>query len=620
MRDRAERARRDDREEPAPLRPAPEPDGADPVRRLQDLQREAGNAAVVAALGVQAKLAVGAVHDPAEAEADRIADQVLRNLAATPAAPSGGGVARAVRRKVADGTPASSAPGHGLGGGDVLPETEARIERARGGGQELDPTTRARMEAAFGADLSGVRIHTGGEAASLSRDLNARAFTTGDDVFFGAGEYQPGTAAGDRVLAHELTHTIQQGGGARRVSRLALRGTDWAATQTFTVSSGGANGVGFVDDGSGKLAVKSGEDFPEETTIASNVMNQAVGGETQAPKKKGKKQDGAWSLASPEARALDGGEEAVLKKRLQAILSEREPTDREKKFVDRIGSGGATIVYELASGKDFSEVVSTQAATTGTGKKQKLDPTSVLGQLFTNPAMMMSLGRAGAFDVFIGNGDRLVGFFNTQNFMVDPKTNTITLVDNAAMADEAAFTTTEIKGRSGTFTLEAESGFAAWMGKPFASLFCKGDFQAMATSLTGKMASEFNIAGSVRPEDQPVIMKELQKREKDLQAWFAAGLAEGRNRLLLALNDPLSFVAGVSEEKRLEALTSVYARKFALNGIADPKAAWRMAKANAERVLAAKKRGGEGEAEADERESDDGSARTWVRGKVPLRV
>src|SRR5690606_19011840 len=65
-----------------------------------------------------------------------------------------------------------------------------------------------------------VRVHTGSEADGLARSVSARAFTTGHDIFFGAGEYSPDTAEGERVLAHEIAHTQQQSGGARRLHRL----------------------------------------------------------------------------------------------------------------------------------------------------------------------------------------------------------------------------------------------------------------------------------------------------------------------------------------------------------------------------------------------------------------
>jgi hypothetical protein len=92
----------------------------------------------------------------------------------------------------------------------VQPEIEQGINRMKGGGQALDQTVQAQMESSFGTDFSNVWVHTGGQADTLNRSLNARAFTTGSDIFFGQGNYNPGSSAGRELLAHELTHVVQQ--------------------------------------------------------------------------------------------------------------------------------------------------------------------------------------------------------------------------------------------------------------------------------------------------------------------------------------------------------------------------------------------------------------------------
>ncbi len=88
------------------------------------------------------------------------------------------------------------------------------IQGLLNGGQPLDSGAKSRMSTAFGYDFAGVRVHTGAQAAGLSDDLNARAFTVGSDIAFGPGEYQPGTMIGDALIAHELAHVVQQSGGA----------------------------------------------------------------------------------------------------------------------------------------------------------------------------------------------------------------------------------------------------------------------------------------------------------------------------------------------------------------------------------------------------------------------
>lgn len=96
--------------------------------------------------------------------------------------------------------------------GDGLESVERSIDQARSGGQGLDHGVRSQMESSFGADFGGVRVHTDANADSLNRALSARAFTTGQDVFFRQGEYNPGSSTGRELLAHELTHVVQQNG------------------------------------------------------------------------------------------------------------------------------------------------------------------------------------------------------------------------------------------------------------------------------------------------------------------------------------------------------------------------------------------------------------------------
>lgn len=102
----------------------------------------------------------------------------------------------------------------GDGPADVAPEVEQTIQQARGGGQALDSNVRAQMEPAFKADFGSVRVHTDGQADNLNRSLSARAFATGQDIFFKQGEYSPGSSSGRELLAHELTHVVQQNGDA----------------------------------------------------------------------------------------------------------------------------------------------------------------------------------------------------------------------------------------------------------------------------------------------------------------------------------------------------------------------------------------------------------------------
>ena len=97
-----------------------------------------------------------------------------------------------------------------LDGGVVHPDVESAIALAAGSGRPLDDSVASRLAPSMGGAVDGVRVHAGEEAAQLARAVSARAFTVGNDIFFGAGEYRPGTRHGDALIAHEVAHVLQQ--------------------------------------------------------------------------------------------------------------------------------------------------------------------------------------------------------------------------------------------------------------------------------------------------------------------------------------------------------------------------------------------------------------------------
>ncbi|MEH1948994.1 MAG: DUF4157 domain-containing protein [Nostoc sp.] len=119
----------------------------------------------------------------------------------------------------------------------ATPDLETSINQARGGGQAMADNIRQPMEQAFGADFSGVKVHTDGQSDQLNRSIQARAFTTGQDVFFRQGEYNPGSRGGQELLAHELTHVVQQNGGA------VQRSPSTKASLGKTIRKSGADSV-----------------------------------------------------------------------------------------------------------------------------------------------------------------------------------------------------------------------------------------------------------------------------------------------------------------------------------------------------------------------------------------
>lgn len=104
-------------------------------------------------------------------------------------------------------------PGDG-GAAELDDDLAGRIDRARGDGQPLDGALQARLTQSMDYDLSSVQIHTSPEANELSHDLGARAFTTGHDIFFREGAFDPHSTGGQELIAHEVTHVVQQGTGA----------------------------------------------------------------------------------------------------------------------------------------------------------------------------------------------------------------------------------------------------------------------------------------------------------------------------------------------------------------------------------------------------------------------
>ena len=105
------------------------------------------------------------------------------------------------------------------GGGEASSSFESSLEASKGGGEPMSSDTQSDMEGRFGADFSDVRVHTGNESAQMNQDIGARAFTHGSDIYFNSGEYQPESSGGKHLLAHELTHTVQQGGASVQAQR-----------------------------------------------------------------------------------------------------------------------------------------------------------------------------------------------------------------------------------------------------------------------------------------------------------------------------------------------------------------------------------------------------------------
>jgi hypothetical protein len=186
---------------------------------------------------IQPKLTVGAPDDPLEHEADEMAAKVMRM-------PQNAFIQRqcahcqeeeekegAIRRKPLTSFIQAKSNGSQPAASESVTQG---IESTRGSGTTIDAGTRSFMESSFGASFSNVQIHNDSTAASLSSQLNAQAFTVGNDIYFNEGKYSPHTGEGRRLLAHELTHTLQQGGGHTMISREPNALDPWEVMQGNT--------------------------------------------------------------------------------------------------------------------------------------------------------------------------------------------------------------------------------------------------------------------------------------------------------------------------------------------------------------------------------------------------
>ncbi len=346
---------------------------------------------------VFAKLEVGEVDSPFEREAEAVATQVMRKI-----------------------------------------DTSDR---------QLD--TMSKMEHAFGADFSDVRLHTDGAAAQRSAELQARAYTHGNDIHFGRGEYDPASRQGQHLLAHELTHTIQQTGATRRddddvarrsplpnisrdtggpVRRWALdKGVDLTAiTSLRTV--GTAQQTFLAKDKSGKeIVIKPGSVGMNLLQLA-DVVHQSVH-ESDYVKSYG----------------LDGSQKAILAAKISDPTIAKGPSwsnsgaatggpllDGEdnagkarRLFADMVANTSSPLTAMTAvdgkNGKQLSKEAGQGQNKNGSAMRDRLE----------SPMFMRSAGHAVATDAFTGNGDRLAGG-NMGNFMSTGRDN-FTMIDNMDM-------------------------------------------------------------------------------------------------------------------------------------------------------------------------------------------
>ena len=221
------------------------------VQRSIEAGNIPSNSASVSFNPIQAKLTIGEPNDKYEQEADQVAAQVVQRINAPtpPSLPNDDGddpiqrkpsipilqrtthdyselnrkeIQAQLQRKGNIGLTAPNIQadfksklqfkgGLGINAPNIQADFESSLNSAKSGGSPLDSSFRAKIEPEMGADFSKVKVHTDSNADQLSKSIQAKAFTTGNDVFFSKGSYDTNSKQGQELLTHELTHTVQQG-------------------------------------------------------------------------------------------------------------------------------------------------------------------------------------------------------------------------------------------------------------------------------------------------------------------------------------------------------------------------------------------------------------------------
>ena len=290
---------------------------------------------------VQARLQVSNPDDPFEHEAESAADDFVRSVHRRPAP-------RAIRASTgiarsSDGDGLVSA-GPGLATTD---ETASAINASRGGGLQMSADVRSRFEGFFGADLSGVRVHNNENSDRLCRSIEAEAFTSGRDVFFTRGSFAPGSAKGDHLLAHELTHVVQQGQAPAITRRTTTDVMRWgskrdpkqeekdptASTGALVATIGGAvSGVG----GGVKGAVTSGMEGAGK--VVNKGASEISGGALGIFDSTTKLFNALWSLMSNwKAQSTD----SVIDNGIEGVKASIELSANAVKIATAAGAGVA---------------------------------------------------------------------------------------------------------------------------------------------------------------------------------------------------------------------------------------------------------------------------------------
>jgi hypothetical protein len=419
----------------------------------------------------QAKLTVSDPHDTYEQEADRVAEQVVRSVNHSAQRQSEEGEEEEIQTQSLYQRMAKNSKK------EVDSSLEDQINAAKGGGQALDKSILSPMEGAFGADFSQIKVHSDANADSLSQSLQARAFTTSKDIFFKHGEYNPESSAGQQLLAHELTHTIQQ--GAAGIQKLVQRkpppenkkeeklkqekapekpetkkstpegtvpvkdpdkstGPDTYLTlvqnaKFIKASGGGLGGVFFL--------------YPEKPVEGKKVNPDVVVKFEPGEAVRGKFAEnllaaGGFEVTRSLVYRANSNQGKKVKSKIEEMINNPQSSPQEEIARGRIGDvsrktlnqGKAVIVSDfIPSLGTFADLMAPEQGKEEEGVKNTPETEQALTEAFNNVENAVELGKLLVFDAMLGNQDRLEAM-NLANVMLAKRGGkwTFVLIDNDA--------------------------------------------------------------------------------------------------------------------------------------------------------------------------------------------
>jgi hypothetical protein len=349
------------------------------------------------ALPIRAKLTIGEPGDQYEQEADRVASQVVEQINAPASAQSTQG--QSVQRQEESEEELQRQPSisnlqrsplspevqreampeeddlqaksilqrrEAIAAGEASTDLDAAINSARGGGQPLDAGLQRSMGQAMGADFSGVRVHTDAQSDQLNQSIQAKAFTTGQDMFFRQGAYEPGSRGGQELIAHELTHVVQQNSGAVQrvtgnspvgalIQRLTSKGKKTLKKMDIKVKDveDWQKSGGLSDADADKVVTLGKEKLEEVLQMSADLFKGAATCSTGI--------DEMYEMAKTKSKskamgeALSSASTAPSKPPILVALNERGIDDDDAKlFIKRVGA--AAITPWLNTTKDNSIV------------------------------------------------------------------------------------------------------------------------------------------------------------------------------------------------------------------------------------------------------------------------